>query len=244
MMFEIIMQANGWNEGWKTVFGLVGNSTSIPASASQAAKDTSIGQTAVSLAIDSYALAQIEQNGSNNMTFILPEGQTVINPDCAGILKGAPNRKTAEIFLEFLLSEECQKVWMLQKGKPGGPRESSLNRLSILPSLYRGNEDSVPVNPYSLKSALSFDFNLASSRWALLNDLIGVFAIDCADLVRKSYRRVLDGKCPERIFCELPIAEADQKTLIDRWKDQVFRNKQLNAFLKFSVRKFKTCLKQ
>ncbi|MCX7705380.1 MAG: ABC transporter substrate-binding protein, partial [bacterium] len=105
MMFEIILQANGWEKGWKTILGILANTSSIPTSASQAAKDTAIGQTAVSLSIDSYALAQIEINGPENMIFVLPEKQTVINPDCAGILKGAPNLENAKLFMEFLLTD-------------------------------------------------------------------------------------------------------------------------------------------
>lgn len=241
MMFEIILQTNGWKKGWETILGILANTTSIPTSASQAAKDTAIGQTAVSLCIDSYALAQIEVNGPENMAFILPEHQTVINPDCAGILKGAPNLENAKIFMEFLLTDQCQKIWMYPKGSPQGPEKFSLNRLSIKPQIY---EDSpIPiVNPYKKKIGFSFDFVLASRRWALVNDLVGALAIDCARLLRKAYKNVIGGKCERDNFFEIPVKESEQNYLISNWKDPVFRNRQLSQYLNYSVKKFKLCL--
>lgn len=242
MMFEIILQANGWEKGWKTILGILASTTSIPASASQAAKDTAIGQTAVSLCIDSYGLAQIEVNGAENMCFILPEKQTVINPDCAGILKGAPNLENAKIFMEFLLSDRCQRLWMYPKGTRGGPENYSLNRLSIKPGIYK--EAKFMVNPYERKIDFSFDFSLASRRWAVVNDLIGVFAIDCAGLLRKAYKKVIEGKCQQELFFKIPVMESEQEFLISKWKDPVFRNKKLGQYLKFSVNKYKLCIEK
>ena len=241
MMFEIILQANGWKKGWDTILGILANTTSIPTSASQAAKDTAIGQTAVSLSIDSYALAQIEVNGPENMCFILPEGQTVINPDCAGILKGAPNLKNAQMFIEFLLSDQCQKLLMYPKNSPGGPEEYSLNRLSIKPRVYE-NCSEITVNPYKKEMDFSFDFKLASRRWSLLNDLIGVFSIDCAGLARKAYKKVIDDPSKKDIFFMVPVKESEQGYLIENWKDPVFRNKHLNKYLNFSTQKYKLCI--
>ncbi|MGB9642995.1 MAG: ABC transporter substrate-binding protein, partial [Candidatus Ratteibacteria bacterium] len=217
MMFEIILQANGWEKGWETILGIFANTTSIPTSASQAAKDTAIGQTAVSLSIDSYALAQIEVNGPENMSFVLPERETVINPDCAGILKGAPNFENAKLFMEFLLSDECQKIWMYPKGSPDGPEKYSLNRLSIKPNIYR--DCPIPVvNPYKKKIDLAFDFKLASKRWAVVNDLAGVLAIDCASYLRKAYKKVIDGSCDRKNFFEIPVKESEQDYLVENWK--------------------------
>lgn len=240
MMFEIILQANGWEKGWQTIIGMIANTSSVPTSASQAAKDTAMGQSAVCLSIDSYALAQIEINGDENMCFILPERETVINPDCAGILKGAPNIENAKIFIEFLLSDECQKIWMYPKGSPGGPKNYSLNRLSIKPHIY----DDCPffvVNPYKKKIDLKFDFKLASKRWALVNDLAGVFAIDCAYLLRKAYKRYIEGKCDKEKIFLIPVKENQQEYLISKWKDPVFRNTHLSQYLNFSVKKYKLC---
>lgn len=242
MMFEIILQANGWEKGWEVILGILANTTSIPASASQAAKDTAIGQTAVSLSIDSYALAQIEVNGPENMSFVLPERETVINPDCVGILKGAPHFENATIFIEFLLTDECQKIWMYPKGSPGGPEKYSLNRLSIKPAIYK--DCPIPVvNPYQKKLDLAFDFKLASKRWALVNDLAGAIAIDCASYLRKAYKKVIDGSCDRKIFFEIPVKESEQHYLIENWKDPVFRNKYLNKYLKFSMEKYRSCIK-
>jgi len=242
MMFEIILQANGWRKGWNTILGMLANTTSIPTSASQAAKDTAIGQTAVSLSIDSYALAQIEVNGAENICFVLPQSQTVINPDCAGILKGAPHLENAKIFIEFLLTDQCQKLWMYPKNSPDGPQEYSLNRLSIKPLIYENNPGIV-INPYTKRTDFAFDFGLASKRWAVVNDLVGAFAIDCANLARKAYKKLINGECEPETFFMLPVAENEQDYLIENWKNQVFRNKYISQYLNFSTKKYKSCIR-
>ncbi|MCX7917993.1 MAG: extracellular solute-binding protein, partial [bacterium] len=136
MMYEIILQTYGWEEGWKTILSLAGNTKNFSISASEVARETSTGEVVVSLCIDSYALAQIEVNGKENMGFILPENQTVINPDCIGILKGAPNIEIAKRFIEFLFTYETQLLWIQKKGKKGGPIEYSLNRFPIILDVY------------------------------------------------------------------------------------------------------------
>ena len=133
MMFEIILQAYGWEKGWKTIFALAGNTKNFSASASQVSRDTAIGEVAVSLCVDSYGLTQVELSGRENMEFILPEGVTIINPDAIAILKGTANYPAACRFIDFLLSDEGQLLWMLRKGAPGGPKEYPLTRLSIRP---------------------------------------------------------------------------------------------------------------
>jgi ABC-type Fe3+ transport system substrate-binding protein len=241
MMFEIILQTEGWNRGWKTIMGIAGNTRNFPTSASQSARDTSLGEVAATLAIDSYALSQIEINGAENMGFVLPEGATVINPDAVGILKGAPHLEIAREFLLFLLSEQCQLIWMLPRGSKGGPKEFSLNRLSILPSVYQKKGISFPVNPYAMKTTLQFDFERASQRWALVNDLMGACVIDCADFLRIAYSYVLSGTCDADLFYTFPVGEEAAQKFALRWKDQVFRNQKINEFLRFSLHKFKVC---
>ena len=242
MMFEIILQSYGWEKGWQTILGIAGNSRNFPSSAAQIAKDTSTGEVAVSMCIDSYALSQIDINGKENMGFLLPESRTLINPDAAGILKGAPDIDNAKIFLEFLLSDECQKLMMAEKGKPSGPKEYSLNRLSILPSIYKDKNISFSVNPYSLKTTLKFDFKRASERLSLINDLAGALAVDCAGPLRKCYRSVLEGKYPAEKFFLIPLSEKDADSLVLNWKDPVFRNRKINEFLKFFSEKIQETL--
>ncbi len=244
MMYEIILQAYGWEEGWKTLFSIAGNTKNFSISASEVARQTAIGDVGISLCIDSYALAQIEVNGKENIGFVLPENQTVINPDCIGILKGAPNIEVAKKFVDFLLSYEGQLLWIQKKGKKGGPKEYSLNRFPILPEIYDNPEIEFDINPYQIKNTIKYDFQLAANRWAILDDMIGAFMIDPHDKLKKAWKIVLDTKNRnlKRKFYEKPVDEKIQRFLWENWKDAIFRNKYLNEWVKFSLKKFKNII--
>ncbi|MCM8818318.1 MAG: extracellular solute-binding protein [Candidatus Omnitrophica bacterium] len=244
MMYEIILQAYGWEEGWKTIFAIAGNTKNFSTSASEIARQTSTGEVVLSLCIDSYALAQIEVNGSENMGFILPENQTVINPDCIGILKGAPNIEVAKKFIDFLFTEEGQLLWIQKKGKNKGPKKYSLNRFPIIPDIYNYPEVEIDTNPYKIQNTITYDFKLAGNRWAILDDMIGTFIIDSHTELKKAWKIVLKTKnknLKEKFF-EIPVDKKIQRFLWENWSDPIFRNKYLNEWIEFSLKKFKNII--
>lgn len=246
MMYEIILQAYGWSKGWEIIFAMAGNTRNFSASASAVAKNTSSGEVAVSLCIDSYALAQIEVNGAENMGFVLPENLTVINPDAIGILKGAENLAAARRFIDYLLSYEGQLIWMQKKGREGGPKEYSLNRFSIRSDIYGHPDfrDNI-FNPYTLKGAINYNFDLAARRWNLLNDMIGAFAIDPHRNLRKAWHASLESGSSQaqKRFFEMPVEAGLQKFYWENWTDPVFRNRHINQWLDFSLEKYNSVVK-
>ncbi len=248
MMYEIILQAYGWKKGWEIIFAMAGNTRNFPSSASAVAKNTASGEVALSLCIDSYALAQIEVNGAENMGFILPEKLTVINPDAAGILKGAPNLSTARSFVDFLLSYEGQFIWMQKKGREGGPEKYSLNRFSIRPDVYDDSRLEHGIfNPYTLQGTMRYDFDMAARRWDMLDDLIGALVIDPHRHLRKSWGIILESEKNASLrkkFFEIPVDAELQRFLWENWSDPVFRNTTLNQWGNFSREKFRAIERQ
>jgi ABC-type Fe3+ transport system substrate-binding protein len=244
MMYEIILQAYGWEEGWRTIFSIAGNTKNFSTSASEVARETAIGEAVLSLCIDSYALAQIEVNGKENMGFVFPESETVINPDCIGILKGAPNIEVAKKFIDFLFTYEGQLLWIQKKGKKGGPKEYSLNRFPVMPEVYNEPDLEVDINPYKIQNTLKYDFQLATNRWNLIDDMIGCFVIDCHNELKKAW--YLISKKNDRIlkekFYEIPVDKKIQRFLWENWKDPIFRNKYINEWTNFSVKKFRNLI--
>lgn len=244
MMYEIILQAYGWDEGWKTIFSIAGNIKNFSISASEVARQTSTGDFVLSLCIDSYALSQIEVNGKENVGFILPESETVINPDCIGILKGAPNIEIAKRFIDFLFSYETQTLWIKKKGEKNGPKEYSLNRFPIMPEIYYNEKLEIETNPYKVKNTLKFDSQLSANRWTLLDDLIGCLIIDCHKELKKAWKIILktnNKKLKERFF-QMPFDKKIQRFLWENWNDPIFRNKYLNEWTDFSLKKFRNII--
>jgi ABC-type Fe3+ transport system substrate-binding protein len=113
MVYEIILQAYGWEKGWRIITALGANVRNFSNSASQIPKDVAIGEVAYGLAIDFYAWAQVKEAGADKIGFVMPDNLTIITPDCVAILKGASNREVAQAFIRFVMSAEGQKLWLL-----------------------------------------------------------------------------------------------------------------------------------
>jgi ABC-type Fe3+ transport system substrate-binding protein len=249
MAYEIILQAYGWEKGWRIITGIGANVRNFTDAAPQVPKDVSIGEVAYGLAIDFYAWAQVNEAGADKIGFVMPENLTVINPDCIGILRGAPNRAVAEAFIRFVMSAAGQKLWLWAKGTPDGPQRFQLNRFSVLPSLYELSPQStaVKLNPFSWHSDFVFDDKLASARWAIVDDLIGAMVIDPKELLGQAWRKAsADGLTePEwQRLAAMPVSAAEALELANtKWKDPAFRNQKLNEWNQFARAKYQTGIK-
>jgi ABC-type Fe3+ transport system substrate-binding protein len=249
MAYEIILQAYGWEKGWRIITGIGANVRNFTDAAPQVPKDVSIGEVAYGLAIDFYAWAQVNEAGADKIGFVMPENLTVINPDCIGILRGAPNRAIAEAFIRFVMSAAGQKLWLWGKGTQDGPQRFQLNRFSVLPSLYELSPQSsaVKLNPFSWHSDFVFDDKLASARWAIVDDLIGAMVIDPKELLGQAWRKAsADGLTePEwQRLAAMPVSAAEALELANtKWKDPALRNQKLNEWNQFARAKYQTGMK-
>jgi ABC-type Fe3+ transport system substrate-binding protein len=245
MVYEIILQAYGWEKGWKIITALGANVRSFTNSASQIPKDVAIGEVAYGLAIDFYAWAQVKEAGADKIGFVMPDNLTIITPDAIGILKGAPNPEVARAFVRFVMSEAGQKLWLLVAKAAGGPQRFQLNRFSVLPSLYELSPQlmAVKLNPFSWPSDFAFDPELGAQRWSIVNDLIGALVIDQKHLLTRAWKQALDkGGLTEQEWQRLaamPISGDEALTLAKtRWKNPEFRNQKVNDWIHFARSKY------
>ena len=81
MMNLIILEALGWKQGWETLARIAGNTKKFTLSSSAPIKAIVSGQAALATAIDFYASAKINLLGKENLGFLLPKGETIINSD-------------------------------------------------------------------------------------------------------------------------------------------------------------------
>ena len=180
MVYECILQAYGWDEGWKVILAIGRNVRQFDRSGSNAAKACALGNVAYSVVVDFYGFTQISETGEGRMSLVIPAAESVLNPDCIAILKGAPNAAVAARFVEFVLSEEGQSLWMAPRGHPAGPRKFAIGRMTLRPALYERFAAVTPVktNPFRDLRPLRYDSQLGSLRWASLNALLGALMID------------------------------------------------------------------
>ncbi|MFH1744529.1 MAG: extracellular solute-binding protein [bacterium] len=227
MIFEIILQALGWNDGWAVIMKLAGNSRYFTRFSAQIGKDVVAGEAAFGLVIDFYATGQMRQAQPGTVRFVVPNGLSVMNPDSIGMLRGAPEPGLARQFIAFLLTREGQRLWVLDPGEPGGPKADALDRLPVLPSIYAEPEfarKSV-TSPYDVQGTIDYNHALGGQRWAILDDLIGATILDQHGLVQKAWRCLIDSELPPdkvKLFVRPPVSEAELLRLAgDEWNDPV-----------------------
>ncbi len=245
MMYEIMLQGYGWEKGWELITRIAGNVRDYNKASSDTAKDGTLGETAYALAIDFYALTQVAEAGRGNMAFILPRDLTVVNADGVALFKGAPHRAIAERFLDFLLSEDGQKLWMLPRGYPGGAKEFSIERMSILPELYERYKDVtlIQTNPFALPVSFQYDPKKGGARWNVLNALIGSTLIDVHDELTAAWKALIRRGMPAepvKQFGQVPLTESEAMEMArGRWSDPGFRNRQQIEWQKWAAAKFR-----
>ncbi len=219
-MVEIILQAYGWDEGWRILRRIGRNVRSFSSASSQIPKEVAVGEAAYGFLLDSYGRDAVKNFGSENLRFVTPTDYVPYSGDAIAVFRGAPHRKLAEQFVSFVLSDAGQRLFLAKKGVPGGPSTFELGKLSVRPSLYDSLDDGAAVGdrPFSATSSFRYDTALASRRYEVVNDLVGACVVD-ADL---SHR--LEG---EYMTEQPPISEQDALDLATNWKDPSVRQRHI-----------------
>ncbi|MEM4717306.1 MAG: ABC transporter substrate-binding protein [Desulfurococcaceae archaeon] len=157
-IFEIILQAKGWEEGWRILTLLAANSRIYPGSGD--ARDAVIrGDVAVATTIDFYGYMAMYVNP--NCTYIAPQGATIINADPIAIVNITKYPVHAAAFVAWVLSEYGgQQIWL----------DKDINRIPINPSTFEtleGRERPDLKNSFEeLSSLTGILFNeTLSSQW-------------------------------------------------------------------------------
>ena len=249
MVYEIILQTLGWDEGFALLTKIGGNVRGFSAGANAIPTDVVAGQVIYGLAIDFYAYGQIAVVGADKIKYVVPSDGAVVNADPIAILKGAPNLPVAEKFLEFVLSEDAQKLWMLRDTDPEGPKwKGGLNRASVLPALYEklGERSTVP-NPFTMEGTpFQYNSDKGSKRWDLVNELFGVLIINSHKDLVNAWKAIRKCKDPAKrdaaiaVLTKMPITEEEAMELaIGAWKDPTVRNEKIKEWGQFAKEKFK-----
>jgi ABC-type Fe3+ transport system substrate-binding protein len=209
MVFEIILQGEGWDDGFRLLLRLGANTHTFIRDSGTLTRTVVLGEVAAAGNVDVNALSAVGRN-PHMMEFVLPKvretvdangrvirsGGTIINPDAIAVLKGTRRPELARAFVEFTLSDAGQKLFLLLPGQPGGPRRYPLCRLSVVEALYKEyppDKRSVgAADPFTQKNALRYDSHLGQQRWDALNDLIGTVIVDAQDDLSAAWKAVVE----------------------------------------------------
>ena len=133
-VYEIILQALGWDAGWALISAISGNSV-IYHGSTEVLNAVTLGEVAVALTIDFYGYQSQIENPSTE--YIIPQGQSIVNGDPISLLNGpSGNRAAANAFIQFVLSKEGQQIWL----------SDTINRLPVRDDITFQAPDGTPRN--------------------------------------------------------------------------------------------------
>jgi ABC-type Fe3+ transport system substrate-binding protein len=264
LLYDLILQTYGWDEGFSQLMRLGANARGFARFSDSVTKDVVFGRAVAGGSLDSYAFSAMTREQARpwhlpTLEAVFPRGETLLNPDSIGILKGAPHRELAELFVEYNLSEDGgQRLWMLKpRTLPGSPRQYSICRLSVMPRLYDESAypegiRSVPINPFDeaqVGRLVKFSNRLADSRRFVMSDLFGAWIVDTHDELSAAWQAVLrsrprgkqDDPLEARLFAP-PCTEAEALAR-NPWLRPgrpVERAQQLTAWLEEARTRYRT----
>ncbi len=219
----IVQSGEDWASGWAKLLNILGNAKKFYAGAGDAAEAVPAGEAAVATCIDFYGINRMAKY-PDSLVYHSPRGQTAFNPDPIGILKNPPHPVLAQHFIDFLLSESGQALWMLPAGHERGPTEVSLGRQPIRRDVYErfaGEHNTAIVNPYADGQTLDIDTDLWSDSYGLLRNLVWAAAVRNLDGLRAAKQKLIDTNFdPERlaIFNALPDNAATQAAVKETYE--------------------------
>ena len=210
--FENIIQAEmqraGVERGWTNALRLIrrigGNARYFTDWAARVALDISAGDAAVGSCIDYYGRFQRESLAAlgipSRVGYIAPAGETAIEADPIALLRGAPHRDLAVAFIEFVLSDDGQKLWAFRRGVPGGPEKYTLGRLPISPRLYgaafAGQRAALGENPYDETGRLDYHPAWTGSLFGVIAFVVRAMCVDTGPELKAAYHALTKAHFP------------------------------------------------
>ncbi len=135
----------GWKQGMRQLLLIAANARYFSDDAEQLPNDVASGDAAAGTAIDFYGRVTEQTVGPGRERFIVPAAATAITPDPIAILYGTHGKQLvlAKHFIQFLLSPEGQRLWILRPGQPGSPRI----RACAVPPFAKASMPTAPAGP-------------------------------------------------------------------------------------------------
>ncbi len=196
--FDSILGNEGWEQGWRTLRGMCGNTRYFTNSSTKPPIDVSQGEAAAGLAIDFYGRGQAQvikdSGGGDRVGYADPAGAVYVDADPISIINGGPDYELAARFVRYCLSDEGQALWQFVKnnpdnplgpdGEPMGPRWHELRRMPVKRSMYERYEEYFvdKADPFTLVS------DVENPGWRTgVQVMMGCFGIDIANECRAGY---------------------------------------------------------
>jgi iron(III) transport system substrate-binding protein len=197
----------GWVDGLRLLQLVGANARYFTDTSQKPPIDVAAGDCAAGMCIDFYGREQQEavrrRNVSDRLGYVSPDGGSAYSVDPIALLRGAPHRKVAVAFMEYVLSLDGQKLWNFRTGTPGGPERFALRRLPVRRDFYsrgdwRAFRSDPEVDPYSERDVLVHHDEWTSSLFVEMEFIIRVMDVDTHQELAEAWRAVIAAPEPRR----------------------------------------------
>ncbi|MEI6167791.1 MAG: extracellular solute-binding protein [bacterium] len=241
MCYEIILQSYGFEKGWPIIARICANVRNFGEAGGTVPREVAAGDIAAGMVIDQYAQTVIKSVGNDALALVLPQKETIIGPDPIAMLRGAKQPGLAKLFMEFTLSPAGQRLLYQPVGVNG--QQHNLYRMPVLKALY-ADADAPKPNPYDFPAGLAYDNELATRRWNLLNDLMGVWLIDAHSDLKAAWQQCRTGNpVVADELCRPPLTEKELEALTPVWKDSRRKQDVMHQWSNAAQKRYKMILK-
>lgn len=202
-------EAAGVREGWRNGLNLIqkisANARYYSDSSSKIPLDVARGDAAAGMCIDYYGRSSQEQtrraDGSSRVGFVMPVGGSSVSVDPVAMLRGAPDAELATAFMEFVLSDEGQRLWSFRAGTPGGPERTALRRLAARRDFYTAENTAMMSDPeerpYEKAQSFTYRPEWTGAAFSTLRFLIRVSCVDMHAEQKEAWLAIQQAGCPE-----------------------------------------------
>src|SRR6185295_18960189 len=150
--YEVMLSMHGEDKGWQWLKKLADNTGHFTARSRDVPTVVAKGEYAAGFAVPSY-MAFEEKLAGFDIKFVAPRN-SFVTPEPMAILAGSRNARAARAFIEFLLTERGQKVFMERglfpvtpkykvQGAPGSPAELAVQFTGGVRSYFDGEVSNV-----------------------------------------------------------------------------------------------------
>ncbi|MHA1480985.1 MAG: ABC transporter substrate-binding protein [Candidatus Thorarchaeota archaeon] len=224
-IYEIMTQGLGWEEGWINMARMAGSANIYPGSVeTQSASE--YGDVGISMSIDFYGY--LTQYNNPDCEYILPEGQTIVNGDPIAISATSSQKELSEIFLDFVLSDYGQSLWLTPAIRRIPILEGAFTQPAAVcaEDLYESFNNTKATTGIDFNDTLSLQINSAFIQyWEAVITEAHTELVDCWTLMIGAY---YDGHITETELDDFaalmgaPVTVIDAKTALSEKFTQAF----------------------
>ena len=197
---------DGWRDGLRLIQRIGANARYFTDSSQKPPIDVSQGDCAAGIAIDFYGRAQAEVTdhrtaGPPRVVFVTPRGGSVSSVDPIALLRGAPHRAVAELFIEYTLTMEAQKLWNFRPGTPGGTQRFALRRMPVRKDFYthaewRPYRSDPDDSPFGDTEHLVYHPEWTGGLFREMAFVIRILCLDTHDELAVAWREIIKAGLP------------------------------------------------